>query len=271
MQSLHFQILPYIEGGNIYQIFQPTVSPASNTYCTAATAAARQVFRAYISPADPSAPDGTTNPTPVTVTAPGAVAPYVGSFQGTYATTSYVVNGMVFQPGAGFKTMVDGSSGTIFIAERYQVCKVGSGTAPPPATAPDVYTMWGLGGYSVQTAAFALVNPTTGSFPTISASPNTMFVPKSAQGTVPQYTVAGVGAATNWTGTPIANIAPGGFQVAPRGNIICDARMAQTPHTGGMIVCMGDISTRSVNGSINPLTYFQAITPQGNEVLGSDW
>jgi len=270
VQSLHFQILPYIEGGNIYQIFQPTASPATNTYCTAATAAARQVFRAYISPADPSAPDGTTNPTPITVSAPGAVAPYVGSFQGTFATTSYVVNGMVFTPGAGFKTMVDGASGTIFIAERYQVCKVGTGTAPPPATAPDVYTMWGLGAFSVQTAAFALVNPTTGQFPT--ATPlNTMFVPRNSQGTIAQYTVAGAGAATNWTGTPIANTAPGGFQVAPRGTTICDARMAQTPHTGGMIVCMGDISTRSVNGSINPLTYFQAVTPQGNEVLGSDW
>jgi len=278
LQSLHYQILPYIEGGNIYQLYnssQPMQTYASNLPPTAANAAlTTKAFRAYISPADPSAPDGTNPPNPISVTVGGTVpAPFTGTYQFQGSTTSYVVNGMVFQPGSGWKTMIDGQSNTIMIAERYQVCKA-NGTA----AGTDVYTMWGLGAYSASTAAFALPNPTTSPYPQTSTPANNMWVPAPSQ-TPPTVPVAGppkgafmpsAAYTTNWTSTLVAG-APGGFQIAPRGNTYCDARVAQTPHTGGMLVCMGDISTRGVNGSINPLTYFQAVTPQGNEVLGSDW
>jgi prepilin-type N-terminal cleavage/methylation domain-containing protein len=264
--SLHFQILPYIEGGNIYQLYQ---QQTPTTYYNATTGAAKSIFKAYISPADPSAPDGTTGTANVTGVTP--------SFTGTYATTSYVTNAMAFQPGASWKSFIDGQSLTIMIAERYQVCKAGTGTTPPTATSPDVFTMWGLGAYSVATASFAMMNPTAAPVPisnSTNAPANSMFFPKNslaAPATTAQgYFANAPTALVTYTGTLIPG-APGGFQVQPRGTIICDARVPQTPHTGGMIVCMGDISTRSIQGNINPLTFWSAVTPQGNEILGSDW
>jgi prepilin-type N-terminal cleavage/methylation domain-containing protein len=259
--SLHFQILPFIEGGNIYQLYQ---QQTPTTYYNATTGAAKSIFKAYISPADPSAPDGITGTSNITGVTP--------SFTGTYATTSYVVNGMGFQPGASWKSFIDGQSLTIMVAERYQVCKLGTGTSPPTATSADMYTMWGLGAYSSGTAAFALQNPTGTGVP-LGTPANTMFFPKTSliNLTVAQgYFANAPTSVVNYTTTLIPG-APGGFQVQPRGTVICDARVPQTPHTGGMIVCMADISTRGIAGNINPLTFWSAVTPAGNEILGTDW
>jgi prepilin-type N-terminal cleavage/methylation domain-containing protein len=286
-QSLHFQILPFIEGGNIYQLFTtsapgPMQSYSSNNPINPTHpngGAAKQVFRAYISPADPSSPDGSVA-TGINVTG-ATVAGYPAISNGAYATTSYVINGLPFQPGSSWKSFIDGQSNTVMIAERYQVCKLGTSPSPPAATGPDVFTLWGLGAYSVQTAAFALNNP-QGQTGVPTANPqNTMFVPVQPQPTAANSQArvyAGntappaAGGGTPWNpSAPPVNGAPGGFQVAPRGTVVCDARVPQTPHTGGMLVCLADISTRGVNGSINALTFWSAVTPQGAEVLGSDW
>jgi prepilin-type processing-associated H-X9-DG protein len=45
----------------------------------------------------------------------------------------------------------------------------------------------------------------------------------------------------------------------------------QAPHTGGMNVCLGDGSVRFVSSQISGLTWWQACTPNGGEILGSDW
>lgn len=270
VSSLHFQILPFIEGNNISQLF---LQQTPNTYYNGVNSAAARPFKPYVSPADPSATDGLTATT--TVTAPGAVAPYTGSFSGTYSTTSYVANGMAFQPGASWKSFVDGQSGTIMVAERYQVCKLGTGASPPTATSPDMYTLWGLGAYSSQTAAFALQTPTgvTPAAPTATPA-NSMFFPKNSLAppttTAQGYFASAPTSVVTYTTTLVPG-APGGFQVQPRGTVFCDARVPQTPHTGGMIVCMADISTRSIAGNISPLTFWSAVTPQGNEILGTDW
>jgi hypothetical protein len=62
------------------------------------------------------------------------------------------------------------------------------------------------------------------------------------------------------------------FQYRPtpyRGN--CDYRLPSTPHTGGMVVGVGDGSTRLVTQGISARTWWLAVTPADGLVLGSDW
>jgi len=260
LQSLFFSILPQIEGGTVYQLFQATTPSYSN--------ASKSIFRAYISPADPTAPDGTTGT--ATVSAPSATTPYTTSFTGTYATASYAVNGMIFTNGAGMKTMADGTSSTIMIAERYQACQ-------KSATVTDiVMNMWGLGAYSAATPSFATQNPGGTPAPPTATGTNSpvlaQFVPKSpVVGTTATQILGTAGGANYATYTTAAIAAPGGFQVAPRGTVYCNPAIPQTPHTGGMIVGMGDASARVVAGNISPVTFWSNVTPSGNEIQGSDW
>jgi hypothetical protein len=60
------------------------------------------------------------------------------------------------------------------------------------------------------------------------------------------------------------------FQVKP---IVatCDYTVAQTPHTGGIQISLGDGSSRNLNASVSLATWQAALTPAGGEPLGSDW
>jgi prepilin-type N-terminal cleavage/methylation domain-containing protein len=60
------------------------------------------------------------------------------------------------------------------------------------------------------------------------------------------------------------------FQVRVRGDK-CNPRIAQSSHASSMQVALGDGSVRSVTQSMSPATYWGAVTPNGGEVLGSDW
>jgi hypothetical protein len=60
------------------------------------------------------------------------------------------------------------------------------------------------------------------------------------------------------------------FQVAPAIGA-CGGAVAQTPHREGMIVALADGSCRTLAPNISPQTYWGAVTPNGGEVLGSDW
>ncbi|HLW64791.1 MAG TPA: DUF1559 domain-containing protein [Gemmataceae bacterium] len=51
----------------------------------------------------------------------------------------------------------------------------------------------------------------------------------------------------------------------------CKKQLASSAHTGGMNVAMGDGSARFVNMSISGTTWWAALTPAGGETLGSDW
>jgi prepilin-type N-terminal cleavage/methylation domain-containing protein len=60
------------------------------------------------------------------------------------------------------------------------------------------------------------------------------------------------------------------FQIAPSVTD-CDPRLAQTPHSAGMLVALCDGSVRSVSAGISPATYWGTVTISGGEVLESDW
>jgi prepilin-type N-terminal cleavage/methylation domain-containing protein len=61
------------------------------------------------------------------------------------------------------------------------------------------------------------------------------------------------------------------FQVLPDWINTCDPARAQSPHPGGMNVCLGDASIRFLNGSINPTTWQYACDPRDGQEMLSDW
>jgi prepilin-type N-terminal cleavage/methylation domain-containing protein len=60
-------------------------------------------------------------------------------------------------------------------------------------------------------------------------------------------------------------------QYQPSYNLTCDASLPATGHTGGINVGLSDGSVRFVGQGISGVTWWKAITPNGGEVLGSDW
>ena len=296
LASIFFNILPYIEQDNVYRIFQKssTTPPPTQTYANTNTGTvgstppggvAINIIKTFISPADSTASNGTTFAVTYTVS-PAPAAPFTQPVSGSmYATSSYAVNALVFKGNsAGLpRTFVDGTSNTIMVGERYQVCS-------NPTTGVTVYNLWAFGYWGVSATtgnlpsmpAFAALTPTT-----VTGAPSTkMYAP-----IVPLTTAAGA-AATNWTSVQMKvalGVEPSGptngaapvnidattpyrpFQTAPRGNIHCDYRVAQSPHASGMLCALGDGSVRAVAPTISEWTYFAALTPSGNETLYTDW
>ena len=64
------------------------------------------------------------------------------------------------------------------------------------------------------------------------------------------------------------------FQVNPTtngANATCDPRLASAPRAAGILAGLGDGSVRMVSAGVDPNTWWYACTPDGGEVLGSDW
>ena len=63
----------------------------------------------------------------------------------------------------------------------------------------------------------------------------------------------------------------GKFQVAPDWLTECDPSRAQSPHTAGMNVCLGDGSVRFVSGGIADSTWALLCDPRDEEVAPANW
>jgi prepilin-type N-terminal cleavage/methylation domain-containing protein len=72
----------------------------------------------------------------------------------------------------------------------------------------------------------------------------------------------------NQTGVGIGPSYPQWGPVTPTS---CDFTMPSSGHTAGIMVGMADGSVRFVSQGISATTWWYAMTPQGGEVLGSDW
>jgi hypothetical protein len=59
------------------------------------------------------------------------------------------------------------------------------------------------------------------------------------------------------------------FQVQPKLSE-CDPRIPQTPHNA-LLVALGDGSVRALSEGMSEVTFWSAVTPNGGEVLKSDW
>jgi hypothetical protein len=72
------------------------------------------------------------------------------------------------------------------------------------------------------------------------------------------------GAAPNYTDGSLP------FQITPAaGN--CDPAVTVSPHTGAMLVGLGDGSVRTVSSGISTATWLNACIPDDGNPLGSDW
>jgi hypothetical protein len=243
------------------------------SYCGAGGAASH-IIKEYISPADDTVPNGTK--ITVKIKVPSPPDPFKAEFSGTYATTSYAANGLVFGSNSGGmpRTFVDGTSNTIMFAERAQACsfnKVSGATGADDAVAASaeevVYNLWAFGTYGPSTPSYALLTP-----PELNAKG----VSSSGQ-IAPALPLP-----ANWSDKPMKIRT--GFQIAeivdpPAGvpfQILTDKTPClpgtlQTPHKQGMLVALGDGSLRTISPKISQWTFWAATTPNGNETLGTDW
>jgi prepilin-type N-terminal cleavage/methylation domain-containing protein len=75
----------------------------------------------------------------------------------------------------------------------------------------------------------------------------------------------------SWNANTVGSNSLFQLQPTPYLSSNCNPLLAQGPHTGGMLVCLGDASTRSVAPGVSGVTWWAACTPAGGEVLGSNW
>jgi prepilin-type N-terminal cleavage/methylation domain-containing protein len=157
---------------------------------------------------------------------------------------SYVCNYQVFQNGGSRipATFADGTSNTIMYTERFAQC--GTDTAGNITG----HTYWGEWDTS----------PQFGSSPVI-----------GLWGYNQPYSDPNGSNSTNANTAANYKLSPQ-FQKAVNPQT-CIWPIANTGHTGGIIVCLGDASTRPVSFATSSNTWWAAMTPQGGEVLGTDW
>jgi prepilin-type N-terminal cleavage/methylation domain-containing protein len=162
-----------------------------------------------------------------------------------WATCSYASNAQVFgstnqngllqawDAGRKIETIADGSSNTILFSEKYSNCgKDPTGSQNPTSN------LWG-----VQWAPW---------FPIFMCDLTT-----SDGKSHPEYVGTGASAM---------------FQLQPNPyQSVCDPYRASGPHTGGILVTLGDGSVRMCSKSMSPNTWWLACNPSDGQPMPSDW
>ncbi len=217
-------------------------------------------IKSYIDPRDSSAPGD--NPVKAIVANPNPVPPLHASLTGTYATTSYAANGMMFQPGFGLKDIKDGTSSTIMLTTRQRVCKTAAGDT--------VYNFWGMGAYGASTPGFATPLPDGDKYPTTTPAME-QFVPPSSVPAKGEIAGRAGKAAMNYSDIARASKAVGGFQLKLQAGDPCDPRIPQSFWDGALLLCSVDVSTRHISGKVSPNVFWALVTPAGSDVIGDDW
>jgi prepilin-type N-terminal cleavage/methylation domain-containing protein len=202
----------------------------------------------------------------------GSVTTSFSVYDKNYATTSYAINWGPTQWGT--LTMVtgmpDGTSNTVLFAERYQDCVWKPATPcpdlpgkPPTAGASETINGWAM--YSLRTDDLKLEFYTDS--PVLNSPPGNGKTPGGMPWTQSNYNSPASNPAllTVYPPEPTSPI-----QERPV-LTCCDFRVMQTPHSGALMVALGDGSVRAVSPSISWTTWNQVCNPSDGATLGSDW
>jgi prepilin-type N-terminal cleavage/methylation domain-containing protein len=267
LQNTFICLLPFdLAGNGVAPISGPYGDPYPNQAANAALPASgafEQGVKVFVCPSDNTA-NGVSN---------GVITPTFadGSSHGQWGASSYAFNGLVFckegyyssvplapgptlygysytnghqgDNGATMARIPDGTSNTIFIAEKIAQCTYGPGLAVSP-----IYTGGNLWSYDVQdstnTPWFGLWHPGI---------------------CIAFYASVGLNP-ISLTSTPQIQPVP---STGPTST--CDPSRASTMHTAACQVGMGDGSARGVTSSVQGATWLAACTPDAQDILGNDW
>lgn len=244
-----FQLLPYLEEGNLFDRslgsvpFPPPVGPTMARY-PGNNNVYSQTPPVFLCPTDPSVePGGIVTVDGITWGASSYASSALASaeYDLTVSPPTSDPQGRARIP-ADF---ADGTSHTILHAEKYARC-TNSDMAPPFRD--------GGNAWAFCTSAVFAWQPPPMSFPGKALMPG-FAIPALAGRGAPNV------------------IGPNSiFQVAPEpflGN--CDPTRASTAHTSGMVVGLADGSVRNLSPSMSGDTWWAAVTPKGDEMQGADW
>ena len=167
---------------------------------------------------------------------------YPGNPMSSYAANAFALR----KPCRLGSSFPDGTSGTIAFAEHYALCDrkqfnwMGTEAFMVDSPGPDPD--------GVHRATFA--------------EPVAVFAPFFATALPPDVFPITSGDPPTSVGSELGLT----FQVRPK-LTECNYRLAQTPHSGGMLVAMFDGSVRTLAPSIAPSVYWGMVTPAGGEVI----
>jgi prepilin-type N-terminal cleavage/methylation domain-containing protein len=230
--TLQFWLLPYIEQDNLFKSAANGAGSYAPDAFPAGDEAATHAVKTYICPADPSiGPSGANT----------IGQPTIGSAGKPAAATSYAANGLVYGAVNSTTGLADQNGG-----EAY---------ARIPATFQD-----GTSNTILFTEKYG--------YCAVSNANNTgsMWYRNNFSSTWGPYFNVRLLSGTSPYGSNIS------FQLKPSPiNTNCEYRLPSSPHSGGIMVLMGDASTRLVSSGVSQTTWYYACTPNGGETLGSDW
>ncbi len=227
-----YHLLPFIEQENLYKAAN-NGTPQYGTWGT--NNVHGQPVKTYMCPSDPSMTSNGLHPVGWAMSSYAANAQV---FSGVNAVGQYNQAWTTWSFGAARipATFADGTSNTMIFTEKYGQCGSYGNLWDHP---------WG--------------DPSNGLWrPAVFDS---------------QMNASDVGCpnCVNQAGTSENGVSMFQLKPSPFNSGNCDPSRASTGHTGGIMVCLGDASTRAVSPSVSATTWWYAATPAGGEVLGSDW
>ena len=227
-------LLPFIEQDNVLKALNPDLHNGGTS--STAPFTYTTVPKTYICPSDPSNQNGKAAGSSFLAQTNGTVGSYGANYNvfgdGINSETTWNPNGVKGYTKIPVSTP-DGLSNTVFFTEMYSTCRL-SPTSGTIATSTWYHSNSWMRPIVCTNASFK----------------EPWNIPASAPGGYSQCLK---------------------FQVQPMWNNGCDSSRAQSGHTQGINVCLGDGSVRFVSAGVSAATWANVCHPADGLVVGNDW